>query len=90
MRVAKELPTGNACLLADVYLPAMNGIDPCRNLAPEGSRLPTILVTGRDDAQTKRLMREAKPIACLFKPFDEETLLRALRKASRSFLKAQN
>jgi DNA-binding response OmpR family regulator len=45
--------------------------------------LPTILMTGRDDEHTRHLMREAKPVACLFKPFDEATLLRAVRKAIR-------
>jgi two-component system, LuxR family, response regulator FixJ len=81
--LASEFPTSEACLLSDVYLPGMNGIELCRHLAQAGSRLPTILMTGRDDEQTRRLMREANPIANLFKPFDQEALLRAIRKAMR-------
>jgi FixJ family two-component response regulator len=81
--LANKIPEDDACLLSDVYLPGMNGIELCRHLAAAGSRLPTILMTGRDDENTRRLMREAKPIACLFKPFDEATLLRAIRKATR-------
>ncbi len=73
----------DTCLLSDVYLPGMNGVELWRHLAEAGSRLPTILMTGRDDEHTRRLMREAKPIASLFKPFDEAALLRAIRKAMR-------
>jgi hypothetical protein len=43
--------------------------------------LPTILISGRDDPQTRKIIREAKPIASLLKPFDEKSLLRAIRKA---------
>jgi FixJ family two-component response regulator len=80
---ATEIPTVNACLLLDIYMPGMNGVELCRHLSTAGSHLPAILMSGRDDEQTRRLMREAKPIACLFKPFDEAKLLRAIRKAMR-------
>jgi len=43
--------------------------------------LPTILITGRDDPRTRKMMRDANPVATLLKPFDEKTLLRAIRKA---------
>ena len=81
--LAGELPNSDTCLLSDVYLPGMSGIELCRYLAKAGTHLPTILMTGRDDEHTRHLMREAKPVACLFKPFDEAALLRALRKAAR-------
>lgn len=79
--LASELPDGNACLLLDVYMPAMTGIELCRKMIESGRSLPTILISGRDDPQTTKIIREAKPIASLLKPFDEKTLLRALRKA---------
>ena len=79
--LASELPTGNACLLLDVYMPAMTGIELCRKMTESGRRLPTILISGRDDPQTRKIIREAKPIASLLKPFDEKSLLRAIRKA---------
>jgi CheY-like chemotaxis protein len=61
----------------------MSGIELCRNLAASGRHLPTVLMTGRDDQQTRQMMREAEPVASLFKPFDEKTLLRVIRKALR-------
>lgn len=80
--LAGELPASDdVCLLLDVYLPGMSGIELCRNRAESGRQLPTILISGRDDRQTRKMMREANPIASLLKPFDEKTLLRAIRKA---------
>jgi two-component system, chemotaxis family, CheB/CheR fusion protein len=79
--LTSEIPAGAACLLLDVYLPAMTGIELCKKMTELGRLLPTILISGRDDAQTRKLMREAKPIASLIKPFDEKSLLGAIRKA---------
>ncbi|MGC1398480.1 response regulator transcription factor [Candidatus Binatus sp.] len=79
--LASEVPTDDACLLLDVYMPAMTGIELCRKLTESGRRLPTILISGRDDPQTRKMMHAANPIASLLKPFDEKTLLRAIRKA---------
>ena len=79
--LASEFPTADACLLLDVYMPGMNGVELCRSLVASGRHLPTILISGRDDLQTRQMMREANPIASLFKPFDEKSLLRAIRKA---------
>ncbi len=76
-----EFPTGDACLLLDIYMPGMTGVELCRSMAASGRHLPTILISGRDDRQTRQMMREANPIASLLKPFDEKTLLRAIRKA---------
>ena len=78
-----DLPMGNACLLLDVYMPGMNGIELCRSLAASKRHSPTILMSGRDDERTRQMMREANPIASLVKPFDEESLLRAIRMALR-------
>ena len=78
-----DLPTCNACLLSDVYMPGMNGIELCRSLAASKRHLPTILMGGCDDQRTRQMMREANPIASLVKPFNEESLLRAIRMALR-------
>ena len=79
--LASELPDGDACLLLDVYMPEMTGIELCRKMTEAGRSVPTILISGRDDQQTRKIIREAKPIASLIKPFDEKSLLRAIRKA---------
>ena len=77
--LAGKFPSRNACLLVDVYMPGMGGLELCRVLAAKGRGLPAILMSGRDDDQTRKLSR-AQRIPCLFKPFDQSALLRTIRK----------
>jgi FixJ family two-component response regulator len=80
--LTSAIPTGaDVCLLADVFLPGMSAIELRRRLSEAGKHLPTILMSGRNDEETRRMMREAKPVASLFKPFDQAALLRAIGKA---------
>jgi two-component system response regulator FixJ len=81
--LATEFPIDHTCLLADVHMPGKSGTELCRSLVACGRKLPTILMSGNDDQRTRQMMREAGPIVSLFKPFDENTLLRAIRKALR-------
>jgi FixJ family two-component response regulator len=77
--LASEFPADDACLLLDVWMPGMNGIELCQNFAAAGRQLPTILMSGLDDERTAQIMRKARPIARLFKPFEEKQLIRAIR-----------
>lgn len=79
--LASEFPADDACLLLDVWMPGMNGVELCQNLAAAGRHLPTILMSGLDDERTAQIMGEAGPIARLFKPFEEKQLIRAIRKS---------
>jgi FixJ family two-component response regulator len=72
------MPTTDACMLVDMYLPEMSGIELCELLAESGRGLPVILITGRNDAETRRKIDQAHPVAALFKPIDEDTLLEAI------------
>jgi FixJ family two-component response regulator len=77
--LASKFPSRNACLLLDVYMPGMGGLELYRALKAEGRGLPVILMSGRDDDQTRKLGK-AQRITCLFKPFDQSALLRAIWK----------
>jgi FixJ family two-component response regulator len=77
----KRMPSNNACLLIDIYLPEMNGIELCERLAESGQALPTIFITGRKDEPTQRLVRDSRAIAVLFKPIDERPLLETITRA---------
>jgi FixJ family two-component response regulator len=79
--LASEVPTTKACMIVDVHLPEMNGIELCKALAASGRGLAAILITGRNDAETQRLIEKAHPVAALFKPVDERTLLEAVTQA---------
>ena len=72
------------CLIADVHMPAMTGLELCEHLIMTGHAIPTILVTAYpDDVDHARAMNDG--VVCyLRKPFDEKHLLRCLRAALQS------
>jgi FixJ family two-component response regulator len=76
-----EFPLGGVCLVVDIYMPPqMDGIELSRALASSGRALPTILISGRDDEQTRRRAAAAGAVAVLFKPIDEGPLFDAIRR----------
>jgi two-component system, LuxR family, response regulator FixJ len=78
---ASEIPKTNACMLVDVHMPEMNGIELCARLAKSERSLPVIMITGRSDSETLRLIEQAHPVAALFKPVEEQLLLEAIDRA---------
>src|SRR5580658_9995258 len=45
--LSSDLPKAGACLIVDIDLPEMNGVELCETLAASGCRLPVILITAR-------------------------------------------
>ena len=72
-----------ACLILDVRMPGMNGLDLQRQMVAENWRVPIIFITSHadDHAQTQAL--DAGALAFLYKPCHEEDLLRAMEAALR-------
>src|SRR5580700_11859674 len=70
-----------ACLIADVHMPAMTGIELYRRLIDGGHAIPTILVTAYpNDIDRARALNDG--VVCyLRKPMDETLLTRCLRAA---------
>jgi FixJ family two-component response regulator len=79
--LASEVPKRNACMVVDIDLPEMTGIEMCEILKRSGRGLPTILITGRTEARILMLAAQSDAVAVLFKPFDEEPLLDAIGRA---------
>ena len=79
--IACKTPSSNACMVVDIDLPEMNGIEMCEVLKRSGRSLPAILITGRSDARTRALAERADAVAVLYKPFDEQPLLEAIGRA---------
>jgi FixJ family two-component response regulator len=72
------------CLVADVHMPTMTGIELYKHLIEAGYTIPTILVTAYpDDAERARALNEGV-ICYLRKPIDEQHLIRGLRAALES------
>ena len=68
-----------ACLIADVNMPGMTGIELYRHLIDTGRSIPTILVTGQpNDADRARALNDG--VVCyLRKPVDEQDLIQCIR-----------
>jgi FixJ family two-component response regulator len=79
--IASEIPRSNACMVVDINLPEMNGVQTCETLKQAGRALPTILITARTDTAVHSLTAKSDAVAVLFKPFAEEELLEAIRRA---------
>jgi FixJ family two-component response regulator len=73
-----------ACLIADVHMPAMTGIELYRHLVSAGYAIPTILVTAYPDDVDRACAIKDGVVCYLRKPVDETHLKRCLREALRS------
>jgi FixJ family two-component response regulator len=69
------------CLITDVHMPAMTGIELYKHLTEAGYAIPTIVVTAYpDDGERTRALNDG--VVCyLRKPVDEQHLIRCLRAA---------
>ena len=70
------------CLLLDIHLGGLSGIDLRRRLEASGSTLPVIFMTALDDAATRGQALSAGCVAYLQKPVHARQLMDAIHKAS--------
>ena len=73
-----------ACLIADVHMPAMTGLELHRRLIETGHAIPTILVTAYPDDDVRARALDDGVVCYLRKPVDEKHLMRCLRAALHS------
>jgi len=76
-----DLRNQTGCLVADVRMPGMSGLELQAKLKAEGSRIPIIFITAHADAKMKLQAIKAGAVEFLFKPFDDEVLLMKIRAA---------
>lgn len=69
------------CLVTDIRMPGMSGLALQATLNAEGSRIPLIFITARDDRQTRRQAIRAGAAGFLSKPFDHEVLVEKVQAA---------
>jgi FixJ family two-component response regulator len=82
-------PLGPSCLLLDVHLPDLNGLDLQARIAGERPGMPIIFITGYGDVPLTVRAMKAGAVEVLTKPYESEVLLRAIADAidaSRSAL----
>jgi FixJ family two-component response regulator len=74
-------PDVPACLVSDVRMPGLNGLDLQRELTRAGWQIPIIFITGHGDVPTSVRAMKAGAVDFLSKPFREKDLLDAIEKA---------
>jgi FixJ family two-component response regulator len=73
--LSSSVARSTACLIADVQMPGMTGLDLHRRLAASGRTVPTILITAYPDDNLRRRALADGVVCYLSKPFDESELL---------------
>jgi FixJ family two-component response regulator len=76
-----ELPDGPNCLLLDVRLPGMSGLDVQRKLKEMGVQIPIIFITGHGDIPMTVKAMKSGAVEFLTKPYRDQDLLDAIQQA---------
>jgi FixJ family two-component response regulator len=71
-----------SCLITDVHMPGLSGVELYQRLRVDGFAAPTIFLTGQPDETTRTKALAAGAVACLSKPFGKQALLDCLKAAS--------
>ena len=69
------------CLLLDIAMPGMSGLDLQRELRRRGHAIPIVFITAHGDKSIRPRVLQQGAVECLFKPFSDTALLEALHKA---------
>jgi len=79
--LADHQPGQGGCLLLDLRLPGMSGLELQRRLQSEGDLLPVIFISGQGDVASVRAAMRGGCLDFLEKPFSEQELLALVQKA---------
>ena len=73
-----KTPKQTGCLILDIRLPGMSGIELQKRMAASGDKTPVIFITAQDDEVLRTEAMAAGARGFLLKPFDDYTLLDAI------------
>ena len=73
-----------ACLLLDLHMPVISGIDLLEHMRSHGPQLPTIMFSGRSDPSLKERALRGGALELMDKPVAEDSLLKAIGRAFAS------
>lgn len=65
---------GTDCVITDIYMPGMSGIDLKRHLTGHGFRRPVIMITAMTNSETREAALSSGALSVLVKPFDAAAL----------------
>jgi FixJ family two-component response regulator len=69
------------CVITDLHMPGMSGLDLIRQLQTRGSPVPAIMITGRPEPGLEAKATAAGALCLLRKPFETDALIQCLEKA---------
>ena len=76
-----EQSVESRCVITDIQLPGMDGIEMIRRLRARGDGVPVIVITARDEKKWTAVARTAGALCLLRKPFETQDLLDCLDRA---------
>ena len=80
--LASNMADKTACLILDIMLGEMSGIDLQAKLLADGRAPPIVFITATGDERIRQLVLSRGALACFGKPFDDVALLAAIESAS--------
>src|SRR6202000_547953 len=84
-----ELPDAASCLILDVRLPGMSGLDVQRRLIETGVQIPIIFITSHGDIPMTVKAMKSGAVEFLTKPFRDQDLVDAIQEALKSNAEAR-
>ena len=81
--LASEFVNETRCLILDIAMPGMSGLDLQRELAQRRQDIPIVFITATGDRSVRSRLLADGGVECLFKPFSDAALLDALSAALR-------
>ena len=84
---AEEFITANGegqydCIITDIHMPGMSGIDLKRLLTARDSKVPVIMITARAEPELEARVAASGAVCLLRKPFESEALIDCLERAA--------
>jgi FixJ family two-component response regulator len=72
------------CVVTDIHMPGMSGLDLTKRLAAQGSTTPVVLITARSDTYLEAKATAAGAACLLRKPFDINDLIKCIERAVKA------
>ena len=77
--LASDMLKQAECLVLDIAMPGMSGLDLQRELIRRGWKVPIVFITAHGDESVRLRIRVRGAVECLLKPFSDTALLEALQ-----------
>lgn len=78
--IAANLEPSCNCIITDIHMPGMNGLDLKRHLAARSSKVPVIMITARAEERLEARVAACGAVCLLRKPFESDDLIGWLKR----------